>query len=86
MARLWSIMISQSRGFPAVPAGSGTRSRFSPTIRVVRDARWIVRQWDDARRTAERSDRGAVLVFDEIQKIGPLVGSGQGALGRGSSE
>ena len=27
-----------------------------------RDTRWIVRQW-------ERSDRGAVLVFDEVQKI-----------------
>ena len=34
-----------------------------------RDARWIVRQWEGARRTAERSDRSAVLVFDEIQKI-----------------
>ena len=34
-----------------------------------RDTRWIVRQWEDARRTAERSGRGAVLVFDEIQKI-----------------
>ena len=34
-----------------------------------RDTRWIVRHWEAARRTAERSDRGAVLVFDEIQKI-----------------
>ena len=34
-----------------------------------RDTRWIVRQWEEARRTAERSGRGAVLVFDEIQKI-----------------
>ena len=33
------------------------------------DTRWIVRQWEAARRTAERSDGGAVLVFDEIQKI-----------------
>ena len=34
-----------------------------------RDTRWIVRQWEEARRTAERSGRGAVLVVDEIQKI-----------------
>ncbi len=34
-----------------------------------RDTRWIVRQWEAARRAAERSDRGAMLVLDEIQKI-----------------
>ena len=55
------------------PAGLGD-ARYDVDARVAtapdtRDARWIVRQWDDARRTAERSGRGAVLVFDEIQKI-----------------
>jgi len=35
MARLWSIITSCSRGFPAKPTGSRTRSRFSPTILVV---------------------------------------------------
>ena len=35
----------------------------------VRDEQWLVRQWVDARREAERSPRGFVLVLDEIQKI-----------------
>ena len=34
-----------------------------------RDARWLVWQWELARIAAERSGRGFVLVFDEIQKI-----------------
>ena len=34
-----------------------------------RDARWLVRQWERARIDARRSERGFVLVFDEIQKI-----------------
>ncbi len=34
-----------------------------------RDARWLVRQWERARREADRSERGFVLAFDEIQKI-----------------
>ncbi len=34
-----------------------------------RDADWLVRRWEAARREAEQSPSGAVLVFDEIQKI-----------------
>ena len=34
-----------------------------------RDARWLVRQWERARLHADRSERGFVLAFDEIQKI-----------------
>ena len=34
-----------------------------------RDVRWLVRRWEEARIEAERSERGFVLVFDEIQKI-----------------
>ena len=34
-----------------------------------RNARWLVRQWELARIAAERSKRGFVLVFDEIQKV-----------------
>ena len=34
-----------------------------------RDARWLVRQWEGARLHADRSERGFVLAFDEIQKI-----------------
>ena len=52
-----------------------------PTLRVpssaetsfrrpaVRDAEWVARNWEAARRDAERSPRGAVLVLDEVQKI-----------------
>ena len=55
------------------PAGLGDRP-YAVDARgtsepYARDTRWIVRQWEEARRTAERSGRGAVLVFDEIQKI-----------------
>ena len=34
-----------------------------------RDTRWLVRQWERARLRADRSERGFVLAFDEIQKI-----------------
>ena len=34
-----------------------------------RDAEWLVRNWEEARRQAERSPRGFVLVVDEIQKV-----------------
>lgn len=34
-----------------------------------KDTRWLVRQWERARVGADRSDRGCVLMFDEIQKI-----------------
>ena len=34
-----------------------------------RDERWLVRRWEEARIDAERSERGFVLVFDEVQKI-----------------
>ncbi|MCY4529034.1 MAG: ATP-binding protein [Chloroflexi bacterium] len=35
----------------------------------VRDTEWLVENWEDARRQAERLGRGFVLVFDEIQKV-----------------
>lgn len=34
-----------------------------------RDAMWLVRQWERARIDAARSERGSVLVLDEIQKV-----------------
>ena len=36
---------------------------------AARDARWLVRQWERARIDADRCERGAVLILDEIQKI-----------------
>ena len=41
-----------------------TLSRHRP-----RDAEWLVRTWEEARREARRSQHGFVLVLDEIQKI-----------------
>ena len=47
----------------------------SPPVEVglppigLRDARWLVRLWEQARLKAKASDRGFVLVLDEIQKI-----------------
>ena len=35
----------------------------------VRDTDWLVRNWREGRREANRRERGFVLVFDEIQKI-----------------
>lgn len=50
--------------FPSeLPAGETVQ------LPQVRDTEWLVRNWEEARRHAERSDRGFVLVFDEIQKI-----------------
>ena len=34
-----------------------------------RDTRWLVREWEQARLAARRSERGFVLALDEIQKI-----------------
>ena len=37
--------------------------------RQIRNTDWLVRNWEEARREAERFGRGFVLVLDEIQKI-----------------
>ena len=34
-----------------------------------RDARWLVRKWEEARLEAKASEQGFVLALDEIQKI-----------------
>ena len=39
------------------------------TLPQVRNADWLMQNWEVARREAETSGRGFVLVFDEIQKI-----------------
>ncbi len=39
------------------------------SISDARDKAWLIRQWERARMEARRSERGFVLVFDEIQKI-----------------
>ena len=47
----------------------------SPRVRV---AAWLVGQWEAARLEAERSERGFVLVLDEIQKIPDWSGTVKG--------
>ena len=52
-------------GFRAPFAAAGTTFPLSQG----RDTNWLVRSWEEARIEAERSPRGFVLVFDEIQKV-----------------
>ena len=47
---------------------STTREATFP-MRDTERTEWLVRNWEEARREAERFPRGFVLVFDEIQKI-----------------
>ena len=56
------------------PESSAQRVPFDVTAAtfpspLLRNANWLVRNWEEARLEAERFRRGFVLVFDEIQKI-----------------
>ena len=60
----------------SVPVTTGFQTPLvSQTVRVSlppadrRDARWLVRTWEEARLKAKASRRGFVLALDEIQKI-----------------
>ncbi|MCY4590325.1 MAG: ATP-binding protein, partial [Alphaproteobacteria bacterium] len=58
---------------PPIPVLGSSQPEFaeqpSAPLDGPRDARWLVLQWEQARVEAEGSDRGFVLVIDEIQKI-----------------
>ncbi|MCY4382628.1 MAG: ATP-binding protein [Nitrospinae bacterium] len=58
---------------PPVPGFENDTATLSDQAAVsfseVRDTRWLVRQWEQARVDAGRSERGFVLVIDEVQKI-----------------
>ena len=54
---------------PAPGSPHDSQSGRAALLPNVRDSVWLVEQWEDARRQAERSDRGFVLVLDEIQRI-----------------
>ncbi len=58
---------------PPIPVLGSSQPKFveqqSALLDGPRDARWLVLQWEQARVEAEGSDRGFVLVIDEIQKI-----------------
>ncbi len=55
------------------PDFGGLNPEFSehPSVPIdgIRDTRWLVRTWEQARIAAERSDRGFILAIDEIQKV-----------------
>ena len=63
---------SASLEIPPIPAGASLRRPH------VRDAEWLVLNWERARREADRSPNGAVLVLDEIQKIPQWSGTVKG--------
>ena len=58
---------------PSIPDLGSSQLEFMASQSVAldgsRDARWLVMQWEQARVSAESSDRGLVLAIDEIQKI-----------------
>ena len=51
------------------PVGGSNPDPVVRTLQQERNANWLVRQWHAARLEAERSERGFVLVVDEIQKL-----------------
>ena len=64
----------ESKKLPLTPEPPKELERFfqdpltlSPS--TARDRDWLVRKWEQARLAAAESERGFVLVFDEIQKI-----------------
>ena len=63
----------ESAALPSVLGGDESTFAFPDdttfSITGERDTRWLVRQWERARWEADRSERGFVLAFDEIQKI-----------------
>jgi len=60
-----SLALPRIRNLPDDAPSSFTRATFSGE----RDSRWVAQAWERARVQAARSQRGFVLVFDEIQKI-----------------
>ena len=54
-------------GFTGTVSSLTTSASLPPVDQ--RDTRWLVRTWEEARREARASDRGFILVLDEIQKI-----------------
>ena len=56
---------------PATPSPSFDQQEqeVTTTLTDARDAKWLTRTWENARKKANHSDRGFVLVLDEIQKI-----------------
>lgn len=56
-------------GTRSAPRPSEPSARYSSRISDRRDRRWLMDVWEEGRHQAWNSDRGFVLVLDEIQKI-----------------
>lgn len=55
---------------PGPPSPSGPEpAEAAPLLPQVRDVEWLVRNWEEARRRADQTGQGFVLVLDEIQRI-----------------
>ncbi len=52
-----------------IPILSLDTQPYSATHSPARDANWLIRAWEDARRKAEDAGDGFILALDEIQKI-----------------
>jgi len=66
---LKSRYVSVDEPEPSGPTLSFDEQEQTTSITGNRDAKWLTRVWEDARRTADHSKRGFLLVLDEIQKI-----------------
>ena len=77
MVRQALVQIDRPSLYLAVDEPDASTPRIAPaaflsdtvSLRQGRDSAWLVSNWEEARRRAERSSQGFVLVFDEIQKI-----------------
>ena len=65
-----SLYLAVDEPDPATPRITAVASPDDTTsLAEQRDGGWLVRTWEGARREAEASERGFVLVFDEVQKV-----------------
>ncbi|GMR08411.1 MAG: ATP-binding protein [Gammaproteobacteria bacterium] len=54
---------------PSAPSLSFDKQEQVTTLTDERDAKWLTHVWEEARRDDDHSERGFVLVLDEIQKV-----------------
>ena len=66
---LKSRYVSVDEPEPSGPTLSFEEQEQTTSITGNRDTKWLTRVWEDARRIADHSERGFLLVLDEIQKI-----------------
>ena len=55
--------------YPPMRATATDSDNTTASLPQLRDREWLIGQWEEARRTADGSAQGCVLVLDEIQKL-----------------